>query len=72
MSKYLRTAHEQGQVARSNGYERISPYQKCLAEGYWLAGFDGIDYRDFNRAHREQRREIKANMGYSRIGLNNV
>ena len=72
MSKFLRTAHEQGQVARANGYERLSPYQKCLAEGYWLAGFDGIEYREFDRARSDRLKEIKAKLGYSRIGLNNV
>ena len=72
MSRYLRIAHEQGQTAKANGYERVSPYTKCLAEGYWLAGFDGVDYRDFDRARTEQRKEIKAKLGYSRIGLGNV
>lgn len=72
MSKFLRKAHEQGQIAKADGYERCSPYTKCLAEHYWLAGFDGIDYREFNRVYCEQRREIKSKLGYSRIGLGNV
>ena len=72
MSKHLRTAHEQGQQAKANGYERISPYTGMLAEGYWYAGFDNINFKEFDKFRREQRREIKSKLGYSRIGLNNV
>ncbi len=72
MSKFLRTVHQQGQEAKVRGYERHSPYTKCVAEGYWLAGWDGIDYTDFDRARSENRKEIKSKLGYSRIGLNNV
>lgn len=39
-----KTAYNQGVEAKTNGYERISPYKNYIAECYWLAGFDGKPY----------------------------
>lgn len=72
MSKYLKTAYRQGTEARERGFERQSPYRKCLAEMYWNAGYDGLEFKQINNALKEQRREIKSKLGYSRIGLGNV
>jgi hypothetical protein len=43
-NQYYRVAYTQGQQARENGWERVSPYRKVAAEKYWYAGYDGIDY----------------------------
>jgi hypothetical protein len=42
-----RAAYKQGQQAAEFGWERISPYQKLKAEGFWLAGYDGVDYNTY-------------------------
>jgi len=76
MSKVFKVAHRQGQEACSNGYERISPYQNLLAEHYWYAGFDGVDFKTIDQqykdAAKQNRKEILSKLGYSRIGRHNV
>lgn len=72
MKNHLKAAYEQGQTAESNGYERVSPYFGIKAEQYWLAGFDGVGYTEFNKSVMESRRATKSSLGYSRIGLNNT
>jgi hypothetical protein len=42
-----RAAYKQGQQAAECGWERISPYQKIKAEGFWYAGYDGVDYNTY-------------------------
>lgn len=39
-NKEKKIVYQQGVTARESGYERISPYQNCKSEVYWLAGFD--------------------------------
>jgi hypothetical protein len=51
LSQYNKLVYTQGKIAKNNGYERISPYQKCIAEKYWLAGYDGIFISNFTNWH---------------------
>ena len=69
---YYRKAYQQGREAAENGWERTSPYTGVKAEQYWYAGYDNISFDDFHRFVRESRRAVKSNLGYSRIGLNNI
>lgn len=72
-STYLRKAYDLGHYGRNRGYERESnPYHNMLAEQYWFAGFDGVNFDEFDKFVKESRREIKSTLGYSRVGLNNV
>lgn len=76
MSKRFCTAYDQGAVAKANGWERKSPYTKRLDEAYWYAGYDGIEYYEFDSFRknnwRKIQKELKSQLGYSRIGLNNI
>jgi hypothetical protein len=69
---YLKAVYDHGTLARQNGWERNSPYQKMVAENYWYAGYDLIDFYEFDKFVRESRRSSKTSLGYSRIGLNNI
>jgi len=69
---YFSIAHSQGAEAKERGWERDSPYKKLIAEQYWLAGYDGIEFDKFHKFVRESRRATKSSLGYTRIGLNNV
>lgn len=71
MSNNYTTAFLDGRVARENGWERICPYNKVVAEAYWLAGYDGHSFADAQQAHQDAK-DLKCKMGFSRIGLNNV
>lgn len=52
---YLRKAHIQGAEAKTNGYERNSPYTSMAAEHYWYAGYDMIDFDKFEKFVRESK-----------------
>lgn len=65
----LRYAFDLGRVARENGWERKPQYRQCVAENYWLAGYDYKEsFKDFHREFKRTRSATK----FARIGLNNV
>jgi len=45
----LKSAHKQGAIAKNNGWERNSPYRRVKAERYWYAGYDGVNFIEFNK-----------------------
>lgn len=53
LQKY-RIAYLQGKQAAENGWERQSPYSRVVAEGYWYAGYDGVDYNTYVLARKTQ------------------
>lgn len=45
-SRYFKRAWNKGQLAKEQGFARVSPYYEDeLREPYWLAGYDGIEFR---------------------------
>lgn len=68
-----RIAFLQGANAAENKWERISPYTNRVDGVYWLAGYDGLSYKQAMELHeeaKESRRMTKVETGYARIGLN--
>lgn len=50
MRNRLQEAHYQGQVARKRGSMRVPPYyEDPIADGYWLAGYDGVKLEDVGK-----------------------
>lgn len=38
-------AHSRGEVAKSNGWARISPYYNdAVSDDFWFKGFDGVSF----------------------------
>jgi len=69
---YFHRAYHLGVESKERGWERDPPYKKLIAEQYWLAGYDGVDFDKFHKFVNESRRATKSSLGYARIGLNNV